>query len=146
MQQTSVINPKNGFSIAIPTEPVDHAAARFSCYLMHAVPELVPGAAFARDPNSPAQTVPLQAYPSRVFDPDRPLDTSPPFVEASAVVSDEQGVGQVGFAVSPASESAAEAVANCSESAPFARVQWRGCHGAHGRVGHRLPLGEHQRL
>ena len=114
IEPTSVVNPKNGFSITIPTEPANHAAARFSCYLMQAVPQLMPGAAFARDPNSPAQTVPLQAFARRVFDPDRPLDTSPPFIEANAVVADTEGVGQVGFAVSPASESVADATANCS--------------------------------
>ncbi len=67
IEPASVVNPKNGFSITIPTEPADHAAARFSCYLMQAVPQLMPGAAFARDPNSPAQTVPLQAFASRVL-------------------------------------------------------------------------------
>ena len=114
IEPTSVVNPKNGFSITIPTEPADHAAARLSCYLMRAVPQLMPSAAFARDPNSPAQTVPLQAFARRVFDPDRALDTSPPFIEANAVVSDNDGVGQVGFAVSPASESVADSIANCS--------------------------------
>lgn len=114
MQRTSVINPKNGFPIAIPTEPVDHAAARFSCYLMHAVREVLAGAAFARDPNSPPQTVPLQAFASRVFDPTRPQDSSPPYYEANAVVIDDQGVGEVGFSVGPAAEPTADAIANCS--------------------------------
>ena len=119
--QTSVINPKNGFAIAIPTEPAEHAAARFSCYLMHAVPQAIPGASFARDPNTPAGTVPLQAYVSRAFDPDRPLDTSPPFFSASAVVSDEGGVGEIGFAVGSASESEADAEANCTQTCSVRR-------------------------
>jgi hypothetical protein len=110
---TTVVNEKNGYRIRIPTEPADHAAARISCYLAAAVPPLLPGVAFYRDPATPAGTVPLQAYPYRVFDPARPAQTTPPGISASAVVTDEQGVGDIGFGVSPAYETAAAAAANC---------------------------------
>jgi hypothetical protein len=124
----TVVNPKNGYPIAIPTEPSEHAASRLSCYLMSAVPAHLPGAAFTRDPNTPADTVPLQVYPGRAFDPSQPEATSLPFFAASAVISDRNGVGQIGFAVSPAAESVAAATTNCQ--APVCSVR----EGPHGEV------------
>src|SRR5262249_22877373 len=76
-------------------------------YLAAAVPPLLPGVTFHRDPTPPADTVPLQAYPYRVFDPARPNETTPPGISASAVVTDEQGIGDIGFSVSSAYQTAA---------------------------------------
>ncbi len=127
MEPTTVVNPKNGFAIPIPTEPVDHASARFSCYLM-ALTKQLPGAMFARDPTTPADTVPLQVYAARAFDPSDPLETAPPFYAASAVIYDEHGVGQVGFAIGPAAQSATEAAANCT--GPMCTLRY----GPHGEI------------
>lgn len=112
---TTVINEKNDYPIRIPTEPADHAAARISCYLAAAVPSLLPKATFHRDPSTPANTIPLQAYPSRTFDPARPGDTTPPQISASAVITDDEGVGDIGFSASPAYETATAAAANCGQ-------------------------------
>jgi hypothetical protein len=108
------VNEKNGYRIRIPTEPANHAAARFSCYLTKAVPPLLRAATFHRDTGTPAGAVPLQAFPVRVFDPARPGDTTPPSFSASAVVSDGQGVGDIGFGVGATSASVAEVTANCA--------------------------------
>ena len=110
---TSVASEKNGYLIRIPTEPAGHAAARISCYLATAVPPRLEGTDFYRDTATPAGTTPLQAFPLRTFDPARPGDTAPPIVSASAVLRDEDGVGEIGFGVSAASESEAEVRAGC---------------------------------
>lgn len=111
---TTVVSPKNGFPILIPTEPPAHASARFSCYLLAAVPDYLPGASFALAPLAPDGTVPLEVRPGRVFDPDRPLDTSPPYLVSEAVITDAGGVGSIGFSASPAYESADQTIRNCT--------------------------------
>jgi hypothetical protein len=57
--------------------------------------------------------VPLQVHPGRTFDANHPLETSPPYFTASAVVADGNGVGEIGFGVSSASESIVDATNNC---------------------------------
>lgn len=113
VRPTTVVNEKNGYPVRIPAEPADHAAARISCYLAAALPPLLPDVAYHRPSSAPADTVPLQAYPGRIFDPARPADTAPPFVTAGAVIVDDRGAGEIGFGAASAYESAAEATANC---------------------------------
>lgn len=117
VKPTTVVSEKNNYPIRIPAEPADHAAARISCYLAAAVPPLLPDATtYHRSAPTPADIMPLQAYPGRIFDPERPADTAPPYITADAVVVDEQGAGEIGFGAAPAYESAAEATANCAGS------------------------------
>jgi len=123
---TTIVSEKNGHRIRIPTEPAGHAAARISCYLARVVPARLPGATYHRDLSTPAGTVPLQAYPSRIFDPARPGDTSPPSIVASAVVTDDQGVGDIGFRAGAAYESAEAAAANCGPPQCTVRTGPRG--------------------
>ena len=111
---TTVADERTDYPIRIPTEPADHAAARFSCHLSRVVPPLLPGVTFHRFPGQSDGLRPLQAYPARVFDPDRPGDTAPPYFSAEAVVSDREGVGDIGFGVSAASETVADAITSCS--------------------------------
>jgi len=122
VKPTTVVNEKNGYPIRIPAEPADHAAARISCYLATAVPPLLPDATYHRSASTPAGTLPLQAYPGRVFDPAHPADTTPPFITAGAVITDDQGAGEIGFGAAPASESVAEATANCTGNGCTARI------------------------
>jgi hypothetical protein len=114
VKPTTVVNEKNDYAIRIPAEPADHAAARISCYLATAVPPLLPDVTYHRSSSTPADTMPLQAYPGRVFDPARPADTTPPYITADAVITDDQGAGTIGFGAGPAYESAADAAANCA--------------------------------
>ncbi|GAA2910395.1 hypothetical protein Acy02nite_89690 [Actinoplanes cyaneus] len=116
VKPTTVVNEKNNYPIRIPAEPADHAAARISCYLAAAVPPLLPDVTYYRSSSSPGDIMPLQAYPGRIFDPERPADTAPPYITAGAVVVDEQGAGEIGFGAAPAYESAADATANCAGS------------------------------
>jgi hypothetical protein len=116
VKPTTVINEKNDYPIRIPSEPAGHAAARISCYLAKAVPPLLPDATYHRTEGTPADALPLQAHPARLFDPARPADTAPPFISADAVIADDQGAGTIGFSASPAYESAADATANCAGS------------------------------
>ncbi|GIF00172.1 hypothetical protein [Paractinoplanes rishiriensis] len=101
---TTVTNEKNGYPVRIPAEPAEHAAARLSCYLAGAVPPLLPGADYYRSESTPAGTVPLEAYPA---------ETTPPAISASAVVSDERGVGEIAFGMWARASTEAENVANC---------------------------------
>lgn len=114
VKPTTVVSEKNGYPIRIPAEPAAHAAARISCYLATVVPPLLPDVIYHRSAAALAGTMPLQAYPGRVFDPARPAETTPPFITAGAVVSDDQGAGEIGFGAAPAYESAAEATTNCA--------------------------------
>ncbi|WP_430782274.1 hypothetical protein [Actinoplanes sp. G11-F43] len=114
VEPTTVVSERNGFAIRIPAEPAGHTAARISCYLATVVPPLLPEVTFHRAAAAPEATLPLQAYPGRVFDPADPGETTPPYVTADAVVADARGVGSVGFGSIAAYESSAEAVANCA--------------------------------
>ncbi|MEV6844251.1 hypothetical protein [Actinoplanes sp. NPDC051411] len=114
VKPTTVVSEKDGYPIRIPAEPADHAAARMSCYLTTAIPSLLPDVAYHRSAAALAGTMPLQAYPGRIFDPTRPAETTPPFITASAVITDDQGSGEIGFGAAPAYESAADATANCA--------------------------------
>ncbi|MEV4517006.1 hypothetical protein AB0K00_49645, partial [Dactylosporangium sp. NPDC049525] len=117
---TSTVNEKNGYVTVWPTEPADHAAARLSCHLLREVPRALPGVTFYRDLRDPAGTVPLQVYQQR--------RTVEPWFTSSAVVADGRGVGTIGFGISPAYESSADAVAGCTPPACTVRT------GPHGEV------------
>ncbi|MBG0564670.1 hypothetical protein [Actinoplanes aureus] len=92
---------------AEPSSPaaVEHAAARISCYLLTAVPPLLPEADFQRIPGSSDDVLPLQAYPSQ---------ETPPIISADALVSDSRGFGEIGFGLYPAAETVEEAIASCA--------------------------------
>jgi hypothetical protein len=115
LKPTTLINGANGFPMRIPTEPPEHAAARFSCFLAEAVSAVLPGAVLRQDPSAPADTGPLEAYPFRSRDVLKPFDPVPPAINASALLADDVGFGEIAFRVSPAYETVATAKANCRQ-------------------------------
>ncbi|MEU4425876.1 hypothetical protein AB0F81_35095 [Actinoplanes sp. NPDC024001] len=110
---TTVVRDLNDYRVRIPVEPADHAAARLSCRLATVVPPLLPGFRFHLIPGAPEDGLPLRVEPAQVFDPAQPQTTLPVF-SAGALVSDDEGVGEIGFGAWPAGETVAEATANCA--------------------------------
>jgi hypothetical protein len=124
---TSVRN-ESGYNRPVPTEPTDHAAARLSCYLMREIPRLLPGAIFQSIPGAPPGLQPLQVHDDRPGGLAKPVDRSLPYYVSSAIVEDGNGVGTVGFGISPAGGSAADAAADCGGTTCAVRT------GPHGEV------------
>ncbi|MBM2615963.1 hypothetical protein JIG36_10385 [Actinoplanes sp. LDG1-06] len=94
-----------------PNIPVPGAADMMTCYLVEAVPRLLPGATFARET---PERAPLEAFAYRVFDPKRAAETTPPGFSAGTVVSDVNGVGTIGFGASPATTDPGDCTGVCS--------------------------------
>jgi hypothetical protein len=113
IEPSTSIEATNGYPVRWPAEAPEHAAARMSCFLIEAVPALLPEATFRPDPSARPGTLPLEAYPfgiRTVLDPSEPVK---PQMGASAVIADDEGVGTIGFDLRPTWQPVATAIAKC---------------------------------
>jgi hypothetical protein len=103
---SSVVSPKNGFRIPLPSEPTAHAAARLSCFLLRTVPGLLsPTTRFALAWDAPPGVIPLQVSVRQGED--------PASYSGGALVAGNSGFGEIAFGVSPTWQSTDDAVATC---------------------------------
>lgn len=124
---SSVLNKDNGFRIPIPNEQPDHAAARFTCFLMQAVPLRLPaGTLFAPMDGFTApggQPLEMPAHGTGVsvtateLGGRQEIVTSSAFI-AVALVGNDREWGKVEFDVFPQTQTGAQAAAACRAERP----------------------------